>query len=163
MISTDTNTQEGVRARIRARLSTSREPDPALALTGLVDELDERELREAAELGLRHVAQEIVRGDRSAAMRTRQPAGSIYDRASELVQTHPDVFGLRVNVSPRVWRFLGDCDRDDLGHAEQDARRRGDELTARADAYQRLREKLRGRRRVVSDLPVDVVREALSS
>jgi hypothetical protein len=148
---------------VHERLEHSTEPDPADALDGLVDELDAEQLRDAAELGLRHVAQEIVRRERSNALTGRAAGASVYDRAAELVQAHPDVFGLRVCVGARAWRFLGDCDRDDLEHAEQDARRRGAELLGRAEVYARLRAKLRGRRRVVADLGVDTVREVLAA
>ena len=173
-----------LREIIRKELEQSSSPDPSAIVDGLLPNLSDAHFEEAARLGLRTLAGEEVRhyrrrattepepvskADRRAAAQASSNGGTTskkWARIAKTVAARPDIFAMRVVVGHEdgqpVYRFLGDCTKDDLTFAARLLRDQGDALHARAAQYDTLAGRLRSKSAIVRTLPLATIESVLS-
>jgi hypothetical protein len=145
-----------LREIIRDKLQRSTSPDPHAVVDPVLKLLGAREVIEAARYGLHTIAVEEVRRSRQRTMAgapAPPPAPSTkWPAAAQAARARPDIFAQRVQTGSGKddWRFLGDCDREDLGRAAGLQDGLATAAAARSAQYMTLRKKLHGQAKVKS-------------
>lgn len=146
---------------IRAKLAESDIADPHVIAQEIADTLPEAELRAIVGRLLPDSVRKCIHAQRTP-LPARGPTRSakwaaIAERAEEIA-----IFRQRV-CAGGVWKFLGDCTREDVEALVADYRKLAAENAAKASHFDALR-RLMGRKKatVVSDLAPETVAEVLA-
>lgn len=149
-----------LRSRVREALESD-EPDPRVIADNLLRELTSNEAAAALAATLPLYVRQVSKDLRRSASRSHSSTVSTrWDNVAQL-QEEGTLSLLRARVfTSGIWKFLGDCTRDDVTDiAEQRAQEAGD-LQAAAERFRNLRVTM-GRKHatIVSDLAPDVLTE----
>ena len=149
---------------LRERLEQSEDPDPSTVAEGLVEVLNDDQIADVAYAWIRNMAVEISRTQRNKNLSasTQAETGTKWDTVSKTVKARPDIFAERIWLG-QEFKFLGDCNRDDLALAEAAERTQGQAMIKRAEQYLALSNKLkRSRKSTVRQLKVAAVESIFS-
>ncbi len=141
-------------------LADSPDPDPHSVAQDVLGRLGEDDLRPALGEMLPAYVRELIRVERNGAGRPASPGRSW---KVEALQEYGRILRLRVHVGdgPLDWKFLGDCEADDLRAAAEERREIAARTVAMAERYERLLKAVEHHGvQTVRDLPEDALGEA---
>lgn len=154
----ESSTDFSLRSMVREALDSSDEADPHVIAEFIVAGLSVGQVRLALEKALPGFIREVVRSQRNHGGHP-SPTSARWDNVAEL-QASGELTLLRVRVFCGVWKFLGDCTRDDVKDLAERRETDAADLAAMAERFKALRSAMqRKRAATVADLPGDVLNE----
>lgn len=151
-----------VSALIREAMDRIEDPDPRAVAMVVIDQVTDEQAREFALRGIAEDVRALMSVRRRGGGQTRSAAWAEVARQNETGEL--DLARLSVYTGVEH-KWLLDCSADDLRAAQGEIERQRSSLAQIAKSYECIAELLQRKRgaKVVGDLPVEKVREALNA
>lgn len=152
-----------LRSVVAAVLAESPDPDPHTVAEAVLARLAETDLRGALAEMLPAYVRELIRVERNTVTCGSSSPAPGRSWKVEALQEYGRILRLRVHVGagPLDWKFLGDCEADDLRAAAEERREIAARTAAMAERYERLLKAVEHYgAQTVRELPSDALAEA---